>query len=311
MTHLELILELAKIQPNLQVLSTPDKLNTKSRIFVLDELSILYNSSISMLLNGYIPSMQSAWNKSEWLYKTLVNKDTNYRNYIFISKVVTKETPLYILSPIGIVHKITPKSLLKNVNITILSAIDKTKYFITNYKHLHPTSTFENFKYIHKDFKTVATCKLHGDYITTPNKLQQSHGCSTCGYLNTSRSLQLYHRSSKAIHRGWSHSEWINAANISKNFDSFKVYIIRLYNNTENFIKIGKTFVTIKSRFERKRPPYEYELISYAEGDGLTMSILETTLHSKLKEYKYVPSLNFDGSTECFTIESLKDPILL
>ena len=45
------------------------------------------------------------------------------------------------------------------------------------------------------------------------------------------------------------YSDWTNAAINSKSFESFKVYIIRCYNDNEEFIKIGRTFSKLKKRF--------------------------------------------------------------
>ena len=80
------------------------------------------------------------------------------------------------------------------------------------------------------------------------------------------------------------------------------MYIIRCYNDKESFIKIGKTFRTIKDRFYKIREmPYTYEVLKVIEGDALEVSKIEHTLHKINKDFRYSPILKFSGATECFS----------
>ena len=48
----------------------------------------------------------------------------------------------------------------------------------------------------------------------------------------------------------------------SKNFDSFKVYVIRCWDDNEEFYKIGRTYLKTKQRFKsNKSLPYNYEIV--------------------------------------------------
>lgn len=93
--------------------------------------------------------------------------------------------------------------------------------------------------------------------------------------------------------------EWIDAAEKSNNFDSYKVYVVKVSNKKETFYKIGKTFTTTKQRL--KSFPYRYEIIEEYEGNPFRISRLEKKLHRLSKEYKYTPLKQFAGSTECFS----------
>lgn len=143
--------------------------------------------------------------------------------------------------------------------------------------------------------KLTFTCLIHGDFEQQAISHSRGFSCKKCAD-------NVYSEpKNRAFSRGWSFSRWRLAAEKSKNFDSFKVYIIRCYNKNEEFYKIGKTFTTIKQRFrDKKRLPYNYEVIKVFINDYETISRLENKLHRKFKKYKYTPNLKFKGSNECF-----------
>ncbi len=100
---------------------------------------------------------------------------------------------------------------------------------------------------------------------------------------------------------------WEKKAKMSTRFDSFKVYIIRCFNEYEEFIKIGKTFNTLKNRYSSKKElPYKYEIITiYTFDTALDCCEKEVELLSLYFKFKYTPSLSFGGSSECFNLSIL------
>ena len=87
---------------------------------------------------------------------------------------------------------------------------------------------YDKVVYSRDSEKVIITCPLHGDFPQTPSSHKQGSGCSGCVRdSNTST---------------WSHTNWQKAGENSINFDSFKVYIIRCWNEEEEFYKIGKTY---------------------------------------------------------------------
>ena len=136
-------------------------------------------------------------------------------------------------------------------------------------------------------------CDIHGDFTQSPNKHKTGRGCPKCGMVSTI---------ANRVSTGWAHTDWEKAGSISKNFDSFKVYIIRCYNEEESFIKIGKTFKKVSGRFTKLRDmPYNYEILKVIEGESRAISELELELHNLNKEFMYTPLKVFSGSTECFS----------
>lgn len=150
-------------------------------------------------------------------------------------------------------------------------------------------------KFLAKD-KVNIVCPIHGKY----EQIVQNHkkaGCHQCAKISISQ------KNKKNSNRGWTYTNWENAAKQSKYFDSFKVYIIKCYNENETFYKVGKTFMTIKKRFKSKiNMPYKFEIIKIFESktEAKKISMLEHQILSLNKNDKYVPKIYFKGINECF-----------
>jgi hypothetical protein len=149
------------------------------------------------------------------------------------------------------------------------------------------------------NYKTTKTkieviCKEHGSFNIEPSNLLSGYGCKKCGNI------------------GWTHTKWKVAGENSNHFDSFKVYLIKCFNENEEFYKIGKTFVKISKRFSGSDIlPYEYIVVGIYEGTPDTISKLENELHKKCKDYCYLPKLKFGGQTECFSYQEEVKQIFL
>lgn len=101
--------------------------------------------------------------------------------------------------------------------------------------------------------------------------------------------------------QGWGKSDWKKAADYSQNFDSFKLYVIKCYNDEEEFYKIGRTFTTVTKRFYSF--PYNYDVIKVIEGDADEIFDLENVLQRehRRENLSYIPKISFGGETECFS----------
>ncbi len=156
---------------------------------------------------------------------------------------------------------------------------------------------YDKVVYSRDSEKVIITCPLHGDFPQTPSSHKQGSGCSGCGREDTSKYQQLNPA-------GWSHTNWQKAGENSINFDSFKVYIIRCWNEEEEFYKIGKTYKTVEKRFDNKnKMPYNYEtVLEEVFENAKEASIREVALKVKNRENKYIPKNKFGGMYECFSI---------
>lgn len=103
--------------------------------------------------------------------------------------------------------------------------------------------------------------------------------------------------------RGWSRSQWIDFCNRSK-FCNPLVYVVRLFNDKESFIKIGMTNATIGSRMKRIRD-YEYEVIKEIKGSPLFVYDKEIELHRKFVKFRQKPLISFKGEWECYSLDIL------
>lgn len=192
--------------------------------------------------------------------------------------------------------KITPENLLKGANLTLHSAVDKTEYWINMAKELYLNRyDYSLVNYI--DWKTPIKiiCKEHGIFKQSPNAHINIGGCKKCGNINTSKAR-------KENPTGWSLTNWIKSSKNSKQFDSFKVYIIECWNENEHFYKIGRTFLSVYNRFKSKHSmPYNYKIVKvYNSNNPVEIFKLEINLKNQHKFLKYTPLLKFHGRYECY-----------
>jgi hypothetical protein len=103
---------------------------------------------------------------------------------------------------------------------------------------------------------------------------------------------------------GWSLNQWTNKIALDTNATP-RLYVLKCYNDFEEFIKIGITMRTIKKRYHSKTSmPYNYDVLLDIENDSTSIFKKEKELIKILKEFKYSPKLKFNGKNECFIIKS-------
>lgn len=155
---------------------------------------------------------------------------------------------------------------------------------------------YDQVNYITDRKNIEIICPEHGSFWQRPNNHLGGKGCKSCA-------LQIVSKKNSENPNGWSWSAWEKQALKSKNFHSFKVYIIRCWNDEEEFYKIGRTFKTVKARFNEKSSiPYNYELIKIIEHqEAIYICELEKQLQRENKNFKYLPKISFAGVNECFS----------
>ena len=165
-----------------------------------------------------------------------------------------------------------------------------TDEFVEKARAVHGDKyNYTQVKYSKSKRKVTIVCTEHGEFKQTPSCHLQGKGCSKC-------------RDAKLSTNPWSYSEWEKRGNLSSNFDSFKVYVIKCWDDNETFYKVGKTYVAVNTRFKnRTEMPYEWELINTYKGSALAMSKLEASIQEECKSYAYLPNISFGGKYECFS----------
>lgn len=177
-----------------------------------------------------------------------------------------------------------------------------TEQFISKAKDVHgDLYTYEYVDYEKSTDKVAVVCRKHGVFYQRAGHHLSGHGCGLCrDDVNSIKASE--------INVGWGSTSWGMAAERSKYFDSFKVYIIKCYNDNEEFYKIGRTFTTTKHRFRGNRlMPYNYEIIKEIIFDNpKSAHRKETELKRLHKKFKYSPTIKFQGMYECFTTIELQ-----
>jgi len=227
---------------------------------------------------------------------------TKYPDKKWLKFLKKDKTYLIVEDRFGIC-KVSRTHLMNGWMPSIRVALDKNLYITNRIKSIH--GNYYNYNlvnYTGLDNLITLICPFHGEFQITPHSItSQKSGCNKCGYLKSSIKNGLNAT-------GWTDTNWYEKALISKHFDSFKVYIIECWDENERFFKIGKTFRTLKGRFNnhKERMPYNYRIIKIIENKNLTLDcakeicILERKLKNKNKSNEYIPLQNIRGKFECF-----------
>lgn len=178
-------------------------------------------------------------------------------------------------------HKCSRERTVKSRELDVKSFIEKAKLKHDN-KYDYSSSIYNK-----KTGKINIRCKIHGFFDQRHSHHINGHGCMKCRLKNAS---------------GWSLKSWVKSAENSRFFDSFKVYIVHCWNETETFYKIGRTYKTVKKRFPKTRMPYNHEVIKeIVFKNGEDCYYAEKEILKSNSKYSYSPILDFPGKHECFS----------
>lgn len=232
------------------------------------------------------------WNQESYIKKVIEIHPT----LDFSSTVLVKTNlKLKYVCPIHGEKEALGQSLLKGHGCRNCSLGGKKR--ITAKERIRRMNKVHNFKYNYS--KTYLEGNLEGEKVTIICPVHNAYQQRLRDHINGNGCPKCHEPTL------WTHGDWVKKGSNSKNFDSFKVYIIRCWNETEEFYKIGKTYLTLKERFglNSKDMPYNYKVIKIFEAkeDGRRISELERQLHSENSEHVYIPLEDFGGKTECFS----------
>lgn len=178
---------------------------------------------------------------------------------------------------------------------SVRNSMPKEEFLSRSIKTHGSKYNYEKIEYINSYSVLTIICYIHGEFKQTAYKHISGQGCRLCG-------INYRNYINKLNPTGWTINNWDIAAKKSKNFDSFKVYIIRCWNDDEEFYKIGRTFTTIKKRFRAKSMmPYKFEILKEFIFDNAKDAFDKETELKRLNiDTKYVPFISFNGMYECF-----------
>lgn len=160
---------------------------------------------------------------------------------------------------------------------SLKSFIDKSNK-IHNNKYNY---SLVNYKTARKSVKII--CPIHGIFEQLTGSHLAGKGCRLCSY-----GLTIYNK-----------SNWIKRANGKQG----TFYIIKCWNENEEFFKLGITFNSIKQRYNSKfAMPYNYKIIKEIKSKDLSyIWELEKRFKRIKKPNLYAPLIEFAGNKyECF-----------
>jgi len=171
-----------------------------------------------------------------------------------------------------------------------ISAIYDTDLFIRRSKEKHG----DRYDYSLSEYSGYTTkikiiCKIHGSFLQTPGNHFNTGGCLECGLSKTG----LY-------------SNWYFDKNPELRDKKASLYLIKLNNLNEEFIKIGITINRIEDRIS-SFDEYRTSIIRVLPGALYELFLLEQSILGKYSKYR--PNIRFGGHTECMDSRNI-DSIL-
>ena len=221
-------------------------------------------------------------------------KHNNFYNYSLLEDNITSTSIINIICPIHNTFKIkASKHYNDGQGCKQCSKLGRPKlndeYYIEKLKYFkYPIIT----KLLNINSHTVlkAHCNEHGNFNIKIHHAIEDRGCPFCATEN------------KINNFSFSKTNFIKICN--KKNSKGVLYIIKCFNENEEFYKIGITSRSIKERYSSKfEMPYKYEIIQEIIDSPENIYNFEKYLKQCNKQFKYIPLIHFPGAaSECFKI---------
>lgn len=239
-------------------------------------------------------STKLMWTK-EYFVSEVLKRNNGYLPYDIIGDYRGTTENILVSTLFG-KCSVRANHLLSGIKPTIMTALNKTDYWINQVEEIHNKRyDYSLSEYVNAKTPLKIICTIHGEFNMTPDAHISGSGCKECA--KKSSSTIMGEKTS-----GWGYKNWQKSAELSKNFDSFKLYIIHCWNEDEEFYKIGRTFKKVKSRFSsKKRMPYNFVIIKeILSTNAKYICDLESDFKKCNKSNSYIPLICFNGVYECF-----------
>ena len=241
-----------------------------------------YPTARQLYNENQIPTIKCALNKTEYFMEMLREKYPEIAEQVVPqSEYKAMKEKMLFNTRFGIVS-INPDMLMSGHVPSIRSAIDRKDYFKKQLEYLYDGKGYEF------DIESSSTdrhkgrvkfiCPIHGEQWVDSDGIFLGHGCPECN-------------------QGWTKSNIF--------------YLIKLYNETESFYKLGISYIDINNKVRRyrdyKKLGYNVEQIKLLQfEDFMQCRDFETKMKHIIKNSIYIPNnWTSNGTTECF-----KDTIL-
>lgn len=233
------------------------------------------------LLNGSMPSVSTALNKTKYFKNKLAEVQPNLK---VSGKYKGSFVKIEVETEFG-VCKCFPNRLLDGAKPSITSATNKNKYFISQSKAVHGDKyDYSLVEYKNANTKVKIICSEHGAFEQLASNHLRGQTCKKCSSKNQ---VGMWHKNPK-----------------NKNKPS-KLYILKIKGNDEEFMKYGVSVnlgKRIRSIVNESNKMYKVEILKVVSGTVEYCSKLERRFKNKVKltKVKYLPKITFCGKNECF-----------
>jgi len=155
---------------------------------------------------------------------------------------------------------------------------------------------YSKVSYVKATEKVEIICKFHGSFWQTPMSHVSGSGCKYCAAEKQTYSF---------VERYTSDKEQGSAPGL--------LYILKMWNDQEEFLKVGITSNWKRRRRGYNSSPYSYEMIKSWELTNLATALVEdAVLYTKKRNgMHYTPTKGFDGRYECVKKESFEELVSL
>lgn len=206
------------------------------------------------------------------------------------STYVNSHTPMRIICPVHGDFFQSPESHSSGQRCNLCSRENtRTSHdeFILKSNIAHNNKySYDTCNYTIRRTKVLITCPIHGDFLQSPDAHLRGHGCRLCAQDDNGFT-------------GYG-SKYFKL-NPNKKDEPGILYIIKMNSDTETFIKIGITRLSIKQRYKSTRSGgYNIDVKISCSMSIYNAYCMERKLLTKYKSHKYIPlNKEFGGYSEC------------
>lgn len=265
-----------------------DYINMNTKIRFMSKYGMVSIIPASLYNKGTSPSLKSAIDKNEYLANMFNAIHNNKYDYSLVEYITNRHRVKIICKEHGIFYQIVGHHLNGHGCAKCAGCFNLTnEEFIDRSIKIHGDRyDYSLVNYINNRTKVKIICKEHGVFTQIPDSHTRGYICRKCAYtlLNPKGGYN------KTLIERY-HTEFKNKKAI--------LYKFRLYNDAENFYKIGITTGKIKRRMSNI--PYQIEVISIDQSNLYDCFYREQELLNKYKPNVYKPKIKFSGYTECFS----------
>lgn len=216
------------------------------------------------------------------------NVHKNFFNYSLVKRIINIQRKVRIICPYHRTFQQRITSHLRGSGCPKCSGNHKpsTQEFIQEAKAIHGNKyNYTLVQYQSRTQEVKIICKIHGEFLQTPESHLRGHNCAQCALKDRSG--------------GFSETYFI--LHPSKKTMISRIYMVELTNKTEKFYKIGITTQTTKERLF-SHVPYNVRVV-YENVTTLYDNFLqEQKILESFKKFQYIPKIRFSGWTECLLL---------